>query len=75
MKLRDIPSVNVLLETLPWEQISLPRQAAADIVRLELDRLRKGARNGQVSATRQEIIDTVREAVLRASGPSLRKIS
>lgn len=74
MKLRDIPSVNALLAGLPWEEIPLPRQVVADIVRSRLDGVRKGARNGQVAVTKEEIVQTVRQAVLKASGPSLRKV-
>ncbi|MFQ6674318.1 MAG: L-seryl-tRNA(Sec) selenium transferase [Fidelibacterota bacterium] len=74
MKLRDIPSVNAILETLPWRGISLPRATVLHVVRKELRRVRGLAKGDQVPLEKHDIMEAVQKAVTRAGDPSLKQI-
>ncbi|MEE9166512.1 MAG: L-seryl-tRNA(Sec) selenium transferase [Candidatus Neomarinimicrobiota bacterium] len=74
MRLRDIPSVNILLNTLRWERIELPREYVVDIVRRELSAIRKLAKDGDVHFDEGQIVSRVRSEVRRRNRASLTNV-
>ena len=74
MKLRNIPSVNSLLDTLPWEKIDLPREYVIQIIRQELDNIRKRARSGKINVSKDQIYQGIYSAVMSMNQPNLKKI-
>lgn len=71
MRLREIPSVNALLDTLEWEDIDLPRDYVVHIIRQELASIRKLAADGDVPLEKEEIVDRVQSEVTRKNRPGL----
>lgn len=74
MKLRDIPSVNSILESLSCEEIDLPRSYISDIVRRELTRFRNMAKNGKPLPDQKDLVELVRHAVTEASVSGLSQV-
>ncbi len=74
MKLRDIPSVNSILESLSWEEVHLPRSYVSDIIRKELTFLRKMAKNGKRLPDKQAVLGLVRNAVTEASASGFSQV-
>ena len=74
MKLRDIPSINSILESLSWEEVHLPRSYVSDIIRRELTFLRKMAKNGKRLPDKQAVLGLVRNAVTEASASGFSQV-
>ena len=74
MKLRDIPSVHMLLNKLQWEKIYLPREYVRLIIRQELANIRKRVKNGEIPLEESEINENIYSVVLKLNRPSLMKV-
>ena len=74
MKIRDIPSVNTLLENLEWETVEIPREYVTFIIRRELANLRRMAENGEIPFEQKDVKEQIHSAVMRMNAPSLKKV-
>jgi len=74
MKLRDIPSVNSLLNSLPWNDINLPRDYVTLIIRQELSNIRNQVKKGEFTPNKKEIYEQIISVVMGLNQPNLKKI-
>ena len=74
MKLRELPSVNSILENLDMSSISAPRSYVTELIRSELSDLRREAVDSEIPGTREQISQRIQQNVLKSAKRSLRQV-
>ena len=74
MKLRELPSVNSILENLDMSSISAPRSYVTELIRSELSDLRRDAVDSEIPGTREQIGQRIQQNVLKSAKRSLRQV-
>jgi len=74
MKLREIPSVNSILESLDLDTISAPRSYITELIRRELSKIRSEAVDGEIPGSREQTVERIQQNVLQAAERSLKLV-
>jgi len=74
MKLRELPSVNSILENMDLSAISAPRSYITELIRSELANIREMAIDGDIPGSREMIRERIQQNVLKSAERSLRQV-
>ncbi len=74
MKLRELPSVNSILDNMDLSAISAPRSYITELIRSELANIREMAIDGDIPGSREMIRERIQQNVLKSAERSLRQV-